>query len=235
MNLVILSRAMLLAPSLVSAASATPVSAQAPDWPDTPLGRVEALAVMQTLNARLLGSRSATLTLERWCADHGMAAEPKIVAHLIQSVDKPVSPEQRQRLQVGPDEPVKYRRVRLSCGAHVLSEADNWYVPSRLTPDMNRLLETSDTPFGKAVQGLRPVRQTLAVDVLWSPLPEGWETKGLGSIPASGGTLTIPSRLFEHRALLYTADRTPFSEVVETYAGAVLAFPLGSSASERPR
>jgi len=45
---------------------------------------------------------------------------------------------------------VKYRRVQPSCGDHILSEADNWYVPRRLTPEMNRLLETTDVPFGRA-------------------------------------------------------------------------------------
>jgi hypothetical protein len=230
MRLSLRRRPVFLAPSLLCAASVTPAEAQPSDWPDTLLGRVEALAVMQTLNAKLLGSRSATLTLEKWCGDHAMAAEPKIVARLVPDVEKPISPEQRERLQIGPAEEVKYRRVRLSCGAHILSEADNWYVPSRLTPEMNRILETTDTPFGKAVQALSRFRQTFAVDVLWSPLPDGWETKGFGSVPATGGVLTIPPRLFEHRALLYTADRVPFSEVDETYAGAVLAFPLGAPA-----
>ena len=36
--------------------------------------------------------------------------------------------------------------MRLKCGDHVLSEADNWYVKARLTPDMNHMLETTDTP-----------------------------------------------------------------------------------------
>jgi chorismate-pyruvate lyase len=211
-----------LAPSLLWAA---PAGAQSVNWPDTLLGRVEALAVMQTLNAGLLGSRSATLTLERWCADHAMATEPKIVAQLVRDVEKPVSAEQRRRLQVGDHETVKYRRVHLSCGVHVLSEADNWYVPSRLTPEMNRLLETTDTPFGRAVQGLNPSRQTVRVEMLWSPLPDRWETRDLSAIPVTGGTLAVPSYLFEHQALLFTADRTPFSEVNETYSSAVLAFP----------
>jgi hypothetical protein len=39
-----------------------------------------------------------------------------------------------QILGVDPDEPVRFRRVPLKCGDHVLSEAENWYVPSRLTP-----------------------------------------------------------------------------------------------------
>ncbi len=118
-----LRTAVLFACSAIVATSATSARAQPPHWPDTFLGRVEALAVMQTLNAMLLGSRSATLTLERWCADHAMAAEPKIVAQLVPGIEKPISPEQRQRLQVGPTEEVKYRRVRLLCGTRVLSRA----------------------------------------------------------------------------------------------------------------
>jgi len=57
------------------------------------------------------------------------------VARLDRDADKPASPEQRRRLQVGDAEPVRYRHVRLACGDHVLSEADNWYLPGRLAPD----------------------------------------------------------------------------------------------------
>ena len=46
---------------------------------DTYLSRVEVLALIQTLNGALLASRSATLTLEKWCADHKLASEPKIL------------------------------------------------------------------------------------------------------------------------------------------------------------
>ncbi len=37
----------------------------------------------------------------------------------------------------------------------MLSEADNWYVPVRLTPEMNQALDTSDIAFGRAVQALQ--------------------------------------------------------------------------------
>jgi hypothetical protein len=40
-----------------------------------------------------------------------------------------------------------------------------------------------------------------------------------------GATLTIPHEVLEHRAVLILPDGTPFSEVVETYTGEVLAFP----------
>jgi len=49
--------------------------------------------------------------------------------------------------------------------------------PGRLPEEANLLLETTDTPFGKAVQALKPFRRTIEVRILWSPLPQGWETK----------------------------------------------------------
>jgi hypothetical protein len=144
---------------------------------------------------------------------------------LIAGADKALSAEQRQRLQVT-NENVKYRRVQLRCGSHVLSEADNWYVPGRLTSEMNRLLETTDTPFGRAVQALEPYRQTFDVKVLWSPLPDGWERKSEERQPCTAaGALAIPDALFEHRAILYTGEHKPFSEVHEVYQREVLAFP----------
>lgn len=198
--------------------------AEGPAWPASATGRLEVLALIQTLNATLLAARSATFTLDGWCADHRMAADPKIVATQRTDIDKPAGAETRARLAVGPDEPVKYRRVLLSCGSRVLSEADNWYVPGRLTPEMNRLLETTTTPFGRAVADLKPFRRTVSAELLWSPLPAGWETSGK-PIESSPGALAIPERLFEHRAVLYDPASRPFSEVVETYRSDILAFP----------
>jgi hypothetical protein len=114
--------------------------------------------------------------------------------------------------------------VRLTCGDHVLSEADNWYVPARLTPEMNRLLDTTDTAFGRAVQALDFHRRTLSVKLLWAPLPQNWEM-GAPLPERKGTTLTIPHAVLEHRAVLTLPDGTPFSEVVETYTREVLAFP----------
>lgn len=188
------------------------------------MARVEALALLQTLNADLLSHDSATLTLERWCDSHHLASPPRIVAERVAGIDKPPTEEQRRELGVTAAEPVRYRRVRLLCGAVPLSEADNWYVPSRLSPEMNRLLESTDTPFGRAVQALHFQRHTLSARLLWQPLPEGWEMSPLAASRASG-QLTVPPGVLEHRAVLTMPDGTPFSEVVETYSANVLAFP----------
>ncbi len=162
---------------MVLAASALADAGAPSAWPDTYQARLEVLALIETLNASLLASRSATDTLTDWCAAHHMAADPKIVAHLERGIAKPISPAQRQDLDIGPDEPVVYRRVELACGSHVLSQADNWYVPSRLTPAMNAALLSSDIPFGRVVRPLHPRRQTIAVRIFWHPLSQGWEMR----------------------------------------------------------
>lgn len=194
-----------------------------PVWHDDATSRLEALALLQSLNAELLSHPSATLTLERWCGEHHLAPEAKIIAERVQGEDKPLPPEARNQLQIGPDEAVRYRRVQLACGQHVLSEAGNWYVPSRLTEAMNHELDTTDTPFGKVVQPLHFRRQTLSAELLWSPLPQGWENAA--SLPGStNAALVMPHHLLEHRAVLFDQSNRPFSLVIESYTSQVLAF-----------
>jgi hypothetical protein len=209
---------------LAPTAHAAPGDDRSP-WTNDFTGRLEALALLQTLNAELLSHDSATLTLDRWCDAHHLASPAKIVAVRDRGASKPATAELRRALGVGEAEPIRYRRVQLVCGRHVLSEADNWYVPSRLSPEMNRQLDTTDIAFGRAVQALHFQRRTLSAQLLWSPLPDGWDTAG-GALPDAGApVLAIPHAVLEHRAVLTLPDGTPFSEVVETYTEQVLAFP----------
>src|SRR5438309_2180810 len=86
---------------------------EAAAWPDTYVGRLQALALLQTINAEVLASPSATLTLEAWCRDHHLASESTITAEVVRDVAKAPTAEQRQRLRVSPQDEVKYRKVRL--------------------------------------------------------------------------------------------------------------------------
>src|ERR1700728_3202159 len=209
----------------VSAGFADDAPAARPtDWPGSFVARVEALALLQTLNAELLSHDSATATLERWCGSHRLATPPRIVAQRVPGADHPPSDELRRELGATTGEPVRYRHVKLMCGTVLLSEADNWYLPARLTPEMNRQLESTDTPFGRVVQALNFQRHTISAQLLWSPLSEGWEMNTAGGARGAG-ELRIPAAVLQHRALLTLPDGTPFSEVVETYSGNVLAFP----------
>ncbi len=193
-------------------------------WQDSFTARLEALALLQTLNAELLSHDSATLTLDRWCAAHQLARPPRVVAERVDGAYRAPTGEQRQLLGVNATEPIRYRKVRLICGGHVLSEADNWFVPVRPTAEMNRVLDTNDTALGRAVQALNFRRRTLSAKLLWSPLPQDWEM-GAPLPEQRAATLTIPHEVLEHRAVLTLPDGTPFSEVVEIYTGEVLAFP----------
>ncbi len=194
------------------------------DVPDTYVARLAALALLQTLNAELLSHDSATATLERWRADHQIADAARIVAERVTGADVSLTEAQRAMLRIDAAEPVRYRHVRLRCGTVVLSEADNWYVPSRLTPAMNEQLDRTDTPFGRVVQPLNFQRRTLSAELLWQPLPAGWEMQRTGA-DHPGRPLVIPDRVLEHRALLTIEGGTPISLVVETYAGATLRLP----------
>src|SRR6202051_4904400 len=162
--------------------------AQTPNWTGSFVARVEALAVLQTLNADLLSHGSATLTLERWCDAHRLASPPRIVALRVPDVDKPPTPEQRRELAIAPTDPVRYRRVKLMCGPLVLSEADNWYVPGRLTSEMNKLLDTTDSPFGVIVRALHFQRHTLSSTLLWLLLPAGWEMNAASARDLGAGS-----------------------------------------------
>lgn len=202
-------------------------------WPDTPIARLAALASLQTLNADILSHDSATLTLDRWCVRHQLAQQgARIVADRVKGQDKQPPAEVRARLRIGTDERIAYRRVRLRCGERVLSEADNWFVPSRLTAEMNRTLETSNTAFGRVVRPLGFRRSTLSARLLWSPLPDGWDI-GNEQLPRGtpGTMLVIPDKLIEHQAVLARHDGVLFSYVIETYTSAVLDFPPSAKPS----
>ncbi|MCJ2043943.1 hypothetical protein MKK58_05250 [Methylobacterium sp. J-078] len=177
-----------------------------------PSDAIPADAAAQSLHdlcARLLAGPSATAVLEAWCRERGLSTRTDLVAEVLPGPDTPLSPVQRERLELPRGAVVRYRRVRLICGRHVLSEAENWYVPGRLTPAMNHLLETSDTPFGRVVHPLGPARRNLDLRML------------AGAEAPAHRAPNDP--LFTVAALLLRADGLPLCEVSETYTAAVLA------------
>jgi hypothetical protein len=143
------------------------------------------------LEAEIVGGASASAALQVWCADHGL---PKLAAQRVAGAEKPADPAVLATLGARPGEMVAYRRVRLGCGSVVLSDADNWYLPGRLTPDMNRQLDETETPFGLVVRPLKFRRRTLDVK---HTLEAGY--------------------YLEIKAVLVSAAGTPFSYVVEDY------------------
>jgi len=213
------------APAALALALAGPVRAH-PAWPEGFVVRLEAMARLQSLNAELLSHPSATATLQAFCDRHGAHPGLKVMARRLPEPDKAAGPEVRRDLQVGPQTPLRYRRVALTCGEVVLSQADNWYRPDRLTTEMNRLLDETQTPFGVAVAPLAYRRVTLSASLLAHPLPEGWENQ---PPEANASPLTLPADVLQHRAVLIGADGAPISLVVETYSASLLAPMIGAS------
>lgn len=153
----------------------------------------------QTLEA----NHSATEALTEWCRVRGIADPPQIVAQAFKA--EMVQPDATIRgwLGVSDNEPVRYRLVHLVCGDTVLSIAENWYVPSRLTPEMNRTLESTDIPFGRVVAPLGYHREQLA------------SVHGRAPGCPEGTVLSV-------RAVLKLPDGRPISMVAECYTAANL-------------
>lgn len=175
--------------ALLPALAAATVSAQTP----------HTNARLAAFEAQLEANSSATAVLQTWCDEH--VPGTRIIAQQVQTVPAPLPPAARKALALKPGEAVHYRRVELTCGNRVLSNADNWYLPDKLTDAMNQTLEHSETPFGAAVAALHFRRRNL-------------ETRFLP--PGDEGVL-------RHSAILLTDKGAPFSFVVETYTKNILA------------
>jgi chorismate-pyruvate lyase len=153
-------------------------------------------AAYDAFEAELNAGPTATAALQRWCAAHGV--EGIVHAEVDREAERAPSAATTLRLEVKPGEHVAYRRVKLGCGRHVLSEADNWYVPARLSAAMNEALESGDTPFGAVIAPLAPHREVISSERLW----------------ADG---TAPEDILRNRGLVLDHDGRPLAEVSETY------------------
>ncbi|WP_312710025.1 hypothetical protein [Stenotrophomonas sp.] len=191
------------APMASLAASDAPATAPPPSPPGQQ--RVAAAVLVERLHQRVLSGQSATATLESWCAEHGLAEQARVRAVRVHGQDKVAPMEVLRALGASEGTAVRYRRVQLVCGSRVLSEADNWYLPTRLSPAMNQVLDSTDEPFGRVVGPLGFERQTLADQTFWPARSDG-----------SHGVI------LEVRALLRDRQQQPFSYVIESYSAHAL-------------
>lgn len=159
---------------------------------------------IEAFEATLRRHDSATLALEEWCAARGIANPARVTAHHVErAMQGQPAPEIRTRLKVAPGETVAMRHVELRCGPATLSIAWNWFVPTRLTPDMKDALLLSDAPFGKVVAPLQFRRQPL-------------ETLRGRAEGCPEGTIST------HRAMLILPDGKPLAYLIECYTAANL-------------
>lgn len=162
-----------------------------------------ATPTLDQFEARLAANPSATAVLESWCREH-FDPSATVRASVISTSSSSPTARIRRELAIGDAEHLGYRRVSLQCSGRTLSLAYNWYVPGRLTPEMNRALAATDQPFGRVAAPLNYTRERLLGQ------------RGNADYCPAGTILT-------HRALLRLPDGRPLALVVECYTGAILA------------
>ena len=203
----------------LAATSLAPGGAAAQGSQENYVHRLRLQAQLQTLNADLLSHDSATAVLQDLCNRRDPEA-PQILARQVEVPDDLAAANAaRRQLGAAANEPVRRRRVELTCGEVVLSRADNWYLPGRLTAQMNIDLESTERPFGVVVRPLNFQRRTLSSRLLFNPLPPGWEAADPAGFDVA---VTIPPNVLQHRAHLQTPDGRPFALLIETYSERVL-------------
>lgn len=157
--------------------------------------------LLTRFEATLAAQDSATAALGQWCGARHLASPATIRALPVVGSDRAATPAIRIALGVGADEPLAYRHVQLLCGDTGLSQAHNWYVPARLTAEMNRTLATTQTPFGTVVAPLAFRRE------------RGASRRGAASE-------CPPATVLSHTAVLRLPDGWAISMVVECYTAA---------------
>ena len=158
---------------------------------------------LEAFEATLRRHDSATLALEEWCAARGIADPARITAQSVNATSNDPPQSMRDHLDLERGETFAMRNVRLACGQTVLSVAWNWYVPSRLTPEMNEALRYGNTPFGKVVAPLQFRRKPL-------------KTVYGRAENCPAGTIST------HRAMLVLPDGRPLAYLIECYTAANL-------------
>ena len=159
----------------------------------------------------LQSSNSATATLEEWMAQRDGQAHYALRARAVAGEPRPASPAQRTRLQLDPGMDVRYRHVELVYNELVLSTAENWYVPARLSMDMRDALDGGGLPFGRVIEELSPKREMLSSEKIWNT------GSAVGPTPP-------PEHILRFRALVLARDGMPICEVDEVYMRTVVTF-----------
>jgi len=153
---------------------------------------------------RLAEQDSATAVLTGICGTLHPGEHRRILAEHVQGVTPPDGSDAFSRLAPGPDQAVQLRHVRLTCEGETLSEAWNWYVPSRLPDEVNRQLDNSNTPFGRALSA------------------HGFTRKRLWSRHGKAGACPQATALSQAAVLYLPGSEAPVSYVLECYTQAAL-------------
>jgi len=175
---------------------------------------------IQELSTCLINGSTATGTLQAWCEEHHLSKGPISIICRHHAPASRIDDDILDQLEARPREPIWYRRVQLVRGSLPLSEAENWFVPQRLPPEIAEVLATTDVPFGQAIAPLKPFRRTLSVRV--PALRPGCSAEQLSGMCRIERRL--PAVVLEHEAVVLGKIGTPLAVVREHYRAELVSF-----------
>jgi chorismate-pyruvate lyase len=169
--------------------------------------RDEKCELIHALSERILRADSATEELEQWCRERAISDGRIIALCTGHSTPELLDDESLEALYpYDTSGKTKFRRVKLATSGIVVVEALNWYFPGNLTQAICDQLETTEIPFGRAIQALNPKRRTFLVRRC---TPE--------QLVDAQGSINPAATAFEHHAVVYSADNTPLAVVHERF------------------
>lgn len=110
----------------------------------------------------LLTTFSVTAALQVWCEVRGLGDGDLFADIHPESGQLELPPLGVELIKPIAGETVRHRAITLTRGDVPLLDADNWYIPDRLPLQARILLDTTDTPFGKALDGTLQNRETFS-------------------------------------------------------------------------
>jgi chorismate-pyruvate lyase len=166
-------------------------------------------ALVRELSRRIALARTATAALLAWCDEHRLSHGPIMAKRLQGDRTLPAKELSLPELGAPSEEPLCHRRVELVRGNLPLVTADNWFLPARLSPEMNDVLGSTDLPFGAVVAPLDPKRRNASIHFCdpGDGAPWGQET------------------ILEHRAIVLSGDGEPLAAVRERFRVELVSFP----------
>jgi hypothetical protein len=179
----------------------------------------------------LIASASATDTLLGWCEEYGLSHGPITVDVRQRFAPAIVPDEVIAALGPAASEAVHYRQVQLMRGSLALAAAENWFVPQRLTADMNEALNRTNVPFGTVIAPLHPVRRTQVAHA-WPLVDEPVEDPAWFSGSAHQPR---PEIILEHKATILTGSGASLALVNEFFFAEVVSSASTTSACNEPQ
>ncbi len=176
-------------------------------------------ALIQELSRRLCKTPTATATLFGWCEEHRLSSGPVTALCRHRCHPTATARDVIAELNPLPRESIAYRSVQLVRGGLPLVDAENWFIPHRLTPGMREALEATDVPFGEVIAPLNPTRRTLSVRT--RDLPGGSPLSHL--LERQRAERQYPDAILSIDAIVISGSGLPLAYVRENFRPELIA------------